>query len=215
MSSCDCYSLIAMFKGNKTADQLIQSTEIIKNMIIGISYLDNNNPNGKFRKIFGNIISHASIFFFLGKKNRETGIIVQYGKYAYIKEKKDILKKEAETIGYPYGERGGLIFGEMKYNDFIDEFCTICSIKPILGKKQITLKKFIEEVKKNGVWDLNSYNYFSHNCQDFAAVGISIINPKYHPSLIHIKDNRMFGEDEEGGVPTVIIKQLNKNRIKF
>lgn len=76
----------------------------------------------------------------------------------------------------------------------------------------MTLKKFIEEVKKYGQWDLQSYNFKDHNCQNFVAAGIQVINPKYNPELIDITDNTNFDDDDnEKGLPPVIIHQLNKN----
>lgn len=68
-------SLINLFKGGQTADELLKSTEIIKKMIIGISYLDNKNPNSLARRIFGDIFSHASIFFSMGKKTQKLGFL--------------------------------------------------------------------------------------------------------------------------------------------
>ena len=209
-------SLINLFKGGKTADELLKSTEIIKKMIIGISYLDNKNPNSLARRIFGDIISHASIFFSMGKKNSKTGVLIQYGKYEYVKNNKNILDVEAKTIGYVYGEKAGLIFGEIEFNVFKKEFCTICAIVPRLCHLQMTLKKFIEEVKKLGQWDLESYNFKNHNCQNFVAAGIKVINPKYNPDFIEITDNSNFeDDDDEKGLPPVIIQQLNKNYLNL
>lgn len=216
MSVSSSQSLLNLFRGGKSADELLKSKEIIKKMIIGLSYLDDKNPNSIPRKLFGDLVSHASIFFMMGQKNKKTGILVQYGKYEYIKKNKNILNVEANSIGYPYGEKGGLIFGEVEYNVFINQFCSICDITPTVTHLQITLNKFIEEVKKKGQWDLNSYNFNYNNCQNFAAAGISVINPKYNPSFIHVRDNTYFkGDDEEQGLPSCIIDQLNKNRIEI
>ena len=214
MSVNSIESLRNLFKRGKSADELLKSTEIIKKKIIGISNLDNKNPNSLPQRVFGNIVSHASIFFNMGKKNSKTGILIQYGKYEYIKKNKYILDIQAKTVWYVYGEKAGLIFGEIDYNDFIKEFCTICSINPVIDHIQITLKKFIEEVKKLGNWDLASYNFISNNCQNFVAAGIKVINPKYNPGLIMITDNSYFNEDDnEKGLPPVIIEQLNKRKI--
>ena len=216
-----CESLMKMFKG-RSAIELIQSTEIIKKIIIGISYLDNNNPNSILQKIFGNIYSHASLFFLIGKKNNKTGIIVQYGKYKNNNKKSSkILDANANKIGYVYND-GGLIYGEMEYNDYIKEFCTICNINLDYNHNSITLKKFIEEVKNKGVWNLNSYISHrlgitpSHNCQDFVAAGISVLKPKYNPQFINIRDNTNFDDDDvEKGIPDPIIKQLNNYKINI
>lgn len=214
MSCSSSASLLSIFKGGKSADDLLKSTEIIKRIFIGFSYIDNKNPNSIARRIFGDEVSHASLLFMMGKKNCETGILVQYGKYEYIKNKKEILNNEAKTIGYPYGEKGGLIFGEINYNLYKKEFCSICCIKPLIDHQQMTLNKFIEEVKKKGPWDYNSYSVLSHNCQHFVAAGISIIKPKYNNNLIEITDNTYFQgkEEEEDGIPKVILNQLKQNQ---
>jgi len=214
MSVSSSESLLNLFKGGKSADELLKSTEIIKKMIIGISNLDNKNPNSLAHRVFGNIVSHASIFFNMGQKNSKSGILIQYGKYEYIKKNKNILDVQAKTVGYVYGEKAGLIFGEIEYNVFKKEFCTICSIHPVIDHMQITLKKFIEEVQKLGQWDLASYNFRYNNCQNFVAAGIKVINPKYSPDLIVITDDSYFDEDDnEKGLPPVIIEQLNKRKV--
>ena len=178
MSVSSSSSLLSLFKSGASADDLLKSKEIIKKMMIGISYLDNKNPKSVMRTIFGDEVSHASLFFFMGeKKNSKTGVLVQYGKYEYIKNKKDILGQDAKSIGYPYKEKGGLIFGEIEFNIFKKEFCTIAYIKPKITYHQITLAKFLEEVTKNKTWDYNSYSVLYQNCKDFVAEAVRVINP--------------------------------------
>ena len=216
MSLTSISSLISLFKAGLSADDLLKSKEIIKNMIIGISCLDNENPNSLARIIFGDVVSHASLFLSMGdKKNSKTGVLVQYGKYEYIKNKKEVIGKNLDSLGYVYKEKGGLIFGEIDYNLFKKDFCSICYIKPKIDK-QITLSKLIEEVTKNKVWDLASYSVLYHNCQHFVAESIRVLNPKYNPELIEIVDNSQIqGKDDEAAIPPVILEQLKKNYLKI
>ena len=216
MSLTSISSLISLFKAGLSADDLLKSKEIIKNMIIGISCLDNEIPNSLARIIFGDVVSHASLFLSMGdKKNSKTGVLVQYGKYEYIKNKKEVIGKNLDSLGYVYKEKGGLIFGEIDYNLFKKDFCSICYIKPKIDK-QITLSKLIEEVTKNKVWDLASYSVLYHNCQHFVAESIRVLNPKYNPELIEIVDNsKIQGKDDEAAIPPVILEQLKKNYINI
>lgn len=214
MSVSSSSSLLNFFKGGKSADELLKSTEIIKQIFIGLSFLDNKNPKSLTRRIFGDDASHASFLFMMGKKNNKSGILVQYGKYEYIKDKKEVLGFDVNTIGYPYDKKGGLIFGEIEYNLYKKEFCTICSIKLNLDYQQMTLNKFIEEIKKEGPWDYYSYSVLNRNCQHFVAAGIKILRPKYNQDLIDINDNTYFQgkENEEDGLPGCILKELKKNK---
>lgn len=213
MSNSSSSSLLNLFKGGASADELLKSKEIIKQIYIGLSYLDNNNPKSIARTIFGDEASHASFFFMMGKKLSKKGILVQYGKYEYIKDKKEVLGCDVSTIGYPYEKKGGFIYGEIEYNLYKKEFCTICSIKLKLDYQQMTLNKFIEEIKKEGPWDLASYSVIKRNCKDFVAAGIRILKPKYNQDLIDVNDNTYFQgkENEEDGLPDVILKELKKN----
>jgi ubiquitin C-terminal hydrolase len=86
MSVSSSESLMNLFKGGKSADELLKSTEIIKKMIIGISNLDNKNPNSLAHRVFGNIVSHASKFFNMGQKNSKTGIQFNMENMNYIKK---------------------------------------------------------------------------------------------------------------------------------
>ena len=76
-------SLLNIFKSGTSADDLLKSTKIIKRMIIGISFLDNDDPNGLLCAIFGDKVSHSSVFFSMEEKNTKNCILVQYGKYIY------------------------------------------------------------------------------------------------------------------------------------
>jgi hypothetical protein len=213
MSTSISSSLLSIFKSGTSADDLLKSTEIIKKMMIGISYLDNKNPKSVMRLIFGDEVSHASLFFFMGeKKNSKTGVLVQYGKYEYIKNKKEVLGQDVKAIGYPYKEKGGLIFGEIEYNTYKKEFCTIAIIKPKITYHQITLSKFLEDVVKNKTWDYQSYSVIHQNCKDFVAEAIRVINPVYNKELIDINDNSFLeGKEDEEIIPKVILNQLKKN----
>ena len=216
MSISSLDSLLSLFKGDISADDLLKSKEIIKNMIIGISYLDNNNPNSVMRMIFGDQVSHASLFLSMGdKKNSTKGVLVQYGKYEFIKNKKEVLGKNVDAIGYVYKEKGGLIFGQIDYNTYKKEFCSIAYIKPKI-QNQITLSKLLQEVTKSKVWDYVSYSALSHNCQDFVAEAVRVLNPKYNPEFIEIIDNsKIEGKEDEAAIPKVILEQLKKNTINI
>lgn len=216
MSLTSFSSLLSLFKGGMAADDLLKSKEIIKSMIIGISCLDNKNPNSLARIVFGDIVSHASLFLSMGdKKNSKSGVLIQYGKYEYIKNKKEVLGKNLDSIGYVYKEKGGLIFGEINYNLFKKDYCTICYIKPKIDKP-ITLSKLIEEVTKNKIWDLNSYSVLNHNCQHFVAESIKVLNPRYNPEFIEIIDNsKIEGKEDEAAIPPVILTELKKNYIEI
>ena len=175
--------------------------------------MEQNTGNKLTRAIFGDEVSHASFFFMMEEKLSGKGILVQYGKYEYIKNKKEVLGLNVNAIGYPYEEKGGLIFGEIEFNLYKKDFCSICTIKPKLDHRQMTLKNFIEEIKKEGPWDLKSYSVIYRNCKHFVAAGIRILKPKYNNDLIDVTDDTYFRgkAKEEDGIPEVIIKELKKN----
>lgn len=217
MSRSISESLLSLFRGKTSADELLKSTKIIKQIFIGLCFLDNKNPNSIARLIFGNIVCHASLFFCMGQKNSKTGVIVQYGKYKYIdketltdKNAIDLLKN-VDNIGFPYKTKGGLIFGELEYNTYKKEYCTIAYIKPNFFKS-ITLSKFLEEVTKDHIWDYDSYEFRNHNCQHFAAEAVKVLNLKYNAINIEIFDNsKIEGEEDDAAIPSVILKQLKEN----
>lgn len=213
MSFSSSSSLLNFFKGGTSADELLKSQKIIKKVYIGLSHLEQNTGNKLARAIFGDEVSHASFFFMMEEKLSGKGILVQYGKYEYIKNKKEVLGLNVNAIGYPYEEKGGLIFGEIEFNLYKKEFCSICTIKPKLDHRQMTLKNFIEEIKKEGPWDLKSYSVIYRNCKHFVAAGIRILKPKYNNDLIDVTDDTYFigNKKEEDGIPKVIIKELKKN----
>ena len=213
MSFSNSSSLLNFFKGGTSADELLKSQKIIKKVYIGLSHLEQNTGNKLARAIFGDEVSHASFFFMMEEKLSGKGILVQYGKYEYIKNKKEVLGLNVNAIGYPYEEKGGLIFGEIEFNLYKKEFCSICTIKPKLDHRQMTLKNFIEEIKKEGPWDLKSYSVIYRNCKHFVAAGIRILKPKYNNDLIDVTDDTYFRgkAKEEDGIPEVIIKELKKN----
>ena len=213
MSFSSSSSLLNFFKGGTSADELLKSQKIIKKVYIGLSHLEQNTGNKLARAIFGDEVSHASFFFMMEEKLSGKGILVQYGKYEYIKNKKEVLGLNVNAIGYPYEEKGGLIFGEIEFNLYKKDFCSICTIKPKLDHRQMTLKNFIEEIKKEGPWDLKSYSVIYRNCKHFVAAGIRILKPKYNNDLIDVTDDTYFRgkAKEEDGIPEVIIKELKKN----
>jgi hypothetical protein len=202
-------SLISLFKGKRSADDLLSSTSIIKGMRIGISYLSQDNKPTVLNDIFGTEFTHTSIFFKLElPNNKTTGALVQYGKYEYIDKNKYKFDEEfnVNTIGYPYGKEGGLIFGEMDNKLFESTFCTVGCINLLLGKNfpKMTLKNFIEEVKKiNGPWDIKSYDPMKKSCQEFVVAALQVIRPGFSNQLVNLKNSN-------DPIPEVIERELQK-----
>ena len=54
-------------------------------------------------------------------------------------------------------KKGCLIFGEIYFNSYNKEFCTIANIKFKITRQQFTLTKFLDDITKNKTWDYNSY----------------------------------------------------------
>jgi len=201
-------SLINLFKGKKNADELLSDTSIIKGMRIGISYLTDDNQPTFLNGMFGNEFTHTSVYFKLElPQNKQTGVLVQYGKYEYIdKNKYKFNEKGGNTIGFPYGKEGGLLYGEMDKNTFEKSFCSVGCINLILGKNfpKMTLKFFLEEVKKiNGPWNLKSYSPLNKSCQDFVVAALKVIKPGFSRELVY------FQKEEE--IPAVIEEELKKH----
>ena len=180
----------------------------IKNMIIGIN---GENVKSLSNMIFGNNIRYTSLFF-LYENNSGEGVMAQYGKFKYEKDKKEFFGIKLDNYcWYPYKEKGGLIFAEMDFNTYIKKFCSIAKIKIYLDKKMY-FYEFLEKIKKNNEWDYNSYNINKHNCHDFVAEAIKIFNFEYKPTSLKILDESLLEEEDEIIIPSVILKIL-KNKM--
>ena len=67
----------------------MSDTSIIKKMRIGLSYLSKDNKPNYLSEIFGSEFTHTAIQFTIEiPGNKTTGVLVQYGKYEYIKKDK-------------------------------------------------------------------------------------------------------------------------------
>lgn len=201
-------SLINLFKGKRSANELLSDTAIIYSMKIGLCYLTEDNKPTFFNQVFGNEFTHSSVYFGLTlPDNKKTGVIVQYGKYAYIEPTTDN-SNDIKNIGFPYGKDGGLMFGEMDSKTYQNEYCSVGDIPLILSKNypKITLKKFLTEIKKkNGPWDLKSYDAYSKSCQDFVVSSLKVIKPGYNEGQIYISGN--------GTIPVVIKDELKNYEV--
>ena len=200
-------NLINLFRNKKDANELLSSTAIIKKMRIGISYLSEDNKSNYLTEIFGSEFTHSAIQFVIEMPgNKTTGVLVQYGRYEYIK--KDKYGKEINNIGFPYKEGGGLVFGEMDDMTFQENFCSVGEIPLILTKNhpKISLKKFLKDVtKESGPWDFKSYDPVNKSCQEFVVASLKIIKPNFSYSQVKLKENMK--------IPLVIEDELKKHEI--
>ena len=188
-------------------NDLLTDISIIKKMRIGISYLSKDNKPTWLNDIFGSEFTHAAIHFTIEMNGNQSGVLVQYGQYKYIE--KDNYGKTIKNIGFPYKEKGGLVFGEMDDDIFEKNFCSVGEIPLIITKKhpKITLKKFLDEVKnKNGPWDFEHYDEINKNCQHFVVAGLQIIKPLYSDSQVKLKNNMK--------IPVVIESELKKHELE-
>ena len=208
-SSISSQNLIKLFRGKTDTKELLANTSIIKKMKIGMSYLTEENKPNLLNNMIGSEYTHTSIYFGVELPlNKKTGIIVQYGNYNYTD--KDESGNKINNIGFPYGKKGGLMFGEMDEKTFEDHYCTFGNINCILGKNfpKTTFKNFLEEVKKNnGPWDLNSYHPLNKSCHDFVVAAIKVIKPGFSEQFVTIKA-------ENNQIPVIINNELKK-RVVF
>lgn len=201
-------SLIKLLKPkeNKNTKELLVNFSIIKKMKIGISYLMDGNKDIFLNNLFGSKFLHTSIFFKVELPgNRQTGIIVQYGKFEYTD------KDESGNIGFPYEKEGGLMFGEMDDTTFEDNYCTYGSIVLILGRcfPKMPFKNFLEKVKAiNGPWNFQYYDPIKKCSQDFVVAALQVIKPGFCEDLGDIKV-------KDGQIPVIINNELRKREIYF
>ena len=85
------------FGRGKTSDDLLKSEDIIRAIIAPVSYWDNNTQKSISLFIYGKDLSLTSLFLMMGKKFIKR-IIVQFGKYEYFKDKKDILNCNIQLV---------------------------------------------------------------------------------------------------------------------
>lgn len=209
-STSSSQSLINLFKGKKSTKELLANTSIIKKMKIGISYLTEENKATLLNDVFGSEFTHTSIFFTVElPENRQTGIIVQYGKYEYTD--KDESGNKINNIGFPYEKEGGLMFGEMDDKTFNENYCTYGCISCVLGKNfpKTTFKKFLESVKSiNGPWNLQKYDPLHKSCQNFVVAALQVIKPGFNEQLVSINE-------KDGQIPVIISNELKKREVFF
>jgi len=207
-------SLLKLFNGKKSSEELLQQLYIIKSIKIGLSYLNKENKSNFWDELFKGEVKHSSIYLSLENENHEkTGVLVQYGKYEFIQ--KEWIQKNLQpnicNIGFPYGQRGGLMFGEINFSDFRDIFCSAGLIHPRIDPKkgvQMTLSNFFKRVKKidKNPWDLDHYEAGSHSCQEFVAAALKVIQVDY--SSDQDKDDNLKEED----IPSAIRSELEKHK---
>jgi hypothetical protein len=209
-STSSSQSLIKLFKGKKSTKELLENTSIIKKMKIGMSYLTEENKATLLNDMFGSEFTHTSIYFTVElPENKQTGIIVQYGKYEYTD--KDESGNKINNIGFPYEKEGGLMFGEMDIKTFEDNYCTYGNINCVLGKNfpKTTFKNFLEKVKEiNGPWNLQKYDPLNKSCQNFVVAALQVIKPAFNEELVTIKA-------QDGQIPVIINKELKKREVFF
>ena len=201
-------SLIKLLKPkeNKNTKELLLNFSIIKKMKIGISDLMDRNKDIFLNDLFGSEFTHTSIFFKVELPgNRQTGIIVQYGKFEYTD------KDESGNIGFPYEKEGGLMFGEMDDKTFEDNYCTYGSIVLILGRcfPKMPFKNFLEKVKAiNGPWNFQNYDPIKKCSHDFVVAALKVIKPGFYEDFVNIKY-------KDGQIPVIIDNELRKRKIDF
>lgn len=205
-------SLLKLFNGKKSSEELLKQLYIIKSIKIGLSYLNEENKPKIWDEMLKGEIKHSSIYLRLeNEKQERTGVLVQYGKYKFIK--KELTQKNLQpnicNIGFPYGQRGGLMFGEIEYTDFRDRFCSGGLIHPRIDPNrgvQMTLNNFFKRVKEKSKipWDLDHYDPKTHSCQEFVAAALQVIQVDY--SSDQDKDDNLREED----IPSPIRLALEK-----
>ena len=205
-------SLLNIFSGKIKAEDFLTKAFIIKNIKIGFSYLSEQNKPTFLDQLFKGEMVHAAIYFGVESTESKTGILVQYGKYEPLK--KENIKKELhnniKNIGFPYGDKGGLMFAEIDFIKFKEIFCSAGLIYPRIDKKnvQMTVNNFFEKVKNiNGPWILDKYNAHEKSCQDFVVAAIKVINPIY--SSEQDKDDDLQDEN----IPVVIRQELENHTV--
>ena len=80
-------SLLKLFNGKKSSEELLKQLYIIKSIKIGLSYLNEENKPKIWDEMLKGEIKHSSIYLRLeNEKQERTGVLVQYGKYKFIKK---------------------------------------------------------------------------------------------------------------------------------
>ena len=116
-------------------------------------------------------------------------------------------------IHYVYDtfNEGGLRFSKMTESDYrakvINDKKGALILENLTIDNKMTLKELIDKCKNNSSWKANDYNLASHNCQDFIAKVIEILNVK-RTDKDETKYSHMTGKLF---IPPVILNALEKN----
>ena len=149
------------------ARYITEQNNIIKRAILGISRISNDLNN------IDNDAVHVSFFIQDQEGFSNKGIILDYGQYEYIND---------EKLVFEYREEGGLRFGYIDYQTFMDDSGRAAIVNLNISKSNpIRFNYLIDTIKKNGNWRYKDYSTLFHNSQDFAVEVIKILKPKFDP----------------------------------
>ena len=125
------------------------------------------------------------------------GIILDYGPYEYIDDKKFV---------FEYKEEGGLRFGYIKYQAFMSDSGKTAMVN--LKSRPVRFNYLIDTLKKIGNWRQKDYSSISHSSLDFAIEVIKIIKPKFTPIGILPGENPSLieGKTPEEIIPKKILE---------
>ncbi|KAK8847878.1 hypothetical protein M9Y10_018916 [Tritrichomonas musculus] len=149
------------------------------------------------RKLFGHLIPppdfvHSAIW--VGESDADdstVGAIFVYGKYY------------ADNYDPSFLFNDGAQSYVMTLGEFKKKYNTVDAIKLNL-QRSINLFEFIDEVKSNGKWSADEYNWPNNNCQHFTSKCIDILNAARY---IQNKNDWVY-------LPKTILKSLEKNENK-
>lgn len=201
MGNCCSNYIINLIKNTHPEDAL-KDGFIIKQMVLGIS----NMENKVLAKIYKEDYVHASLFISNLENNcfEDKGILLEFGKYESKINQNGLMK-------YEYAN-GGMRYGFCTLTEYKKKLANTVSLNLELQQPLFLFRDLIEELKSHDNWNLDSFDYKTHNCQHFCAKAIRILKAKYNSNNINIMDcDRLKSGEKIDILPNPIREALLNN----
>ena len=165
---------------------------IVRSAILGVSELK-KSLNLVRNNVYFNLLLLDKNSDLLYKD--DTGILIEYGYFSPDMHGEEKVNLKNKYAIYHYGEKGGLRYYAIRYNEFKREFGDIGYIYLNINKnEQISFENFIDKVvpKNENKWIKDKFSIFSFNSQSFVIDALQKLNVYFSLDDIIIKKENVM-----------------------